>query len=188
MKKIAVAVQALALLLITSSAWSTAITCGSAQREATLDSAQTCKTGLGNPKEAEILAHYAGDPWTKKGENAGADGTNDLLTTTTNGWGTNVVGTWAIDASFWASYAEAVISIHVGNGGGDPDHFAWLVTTGETAGTFSYDRLSGTGGGLSNMFLWGRGVGTTRVPEPASIALLLIGVAGLGVARRCKKD
>ena len=44
--------------------------------------------------------------------------------------------------------------MHVGNGQGDPDWWFFDITQGETAGTFSYDRLSGGGGGLSNLFLW----------------------------------
>ena len=47
--------------------------------------------------------------------------------------------------------------MHVGKGGGNPDAFAWLITPGETSGTFSYERIAGTGGGLSNLFLWGSG-------------------------------
>jgi hypothetical protein len=52
-------------------------------------------------------------------------GTDGFLTVklTSGSWGQSpAAGTWAISPDFWAKYGEAVISIHVGNGGGDPNH------------------------------------------------------------------
>ena len=164
-------------------------TCGSAQREATLDSATKCVTGLKNPKKVDINAGFSSTTgWTSEGELTGI-GTNGFLTAglTSGSWGSSpVAGTWAVDSSFWDMFGQAVISIHVGNGGGDPDYFAWLLEEGETMGTWSYEILSGKGGGLSNMKLWGADE-VINVPEPQTLLLFGTGILGLVFARRKQK-
>ena len=123
------------------------------------------------------------------GQRRGTDrrGFNDLLTVTADSWGVDVEGRWYIAASFWSTYSRAVITMHVGNGGGNPDAFAWLITPGKLAGDFSYERIAGTGGGLDNLFLFGSG-DPAPVPEPGTLALLGFGLAGLGLTRRRKGD
>jgi len=162
-------------------------TCGVPDRTATLTLASQCASGLKNPKASDLATYYSGDSWANVGELT-ADGTDSLFSATANnGWG--VIpnsGTWAIDASFWTMYDEAVISMHIGNGAGDPDHWAWLVLDLETAGTWSLDYVSGgtgKGGGLSNLKLWGRGSGTP-VPAPGILGLMFIGLTGMTLARR----
>ena len=175
-----------ALVLVTSYVSATPITCGGADRIATLDSATECMTGTGNTlgNGSTINTHY-GPTWSGVGSLTGNGNSGYLTSTLTSGsWGgTSVEGTWVIDNSFWDVFAEAVVSIHVGNGGGDPDHFAWLITDNETSGTWSYDKLQRGGGGLSNMKLWGRGV-ATKVSEPGTLALLSLGIIGFVLSRR----
>lgn len=176
-------VLSIVLLGFANSSYAALITCGSAEREAGLDSAVSCVTGTGNSTAATTDSEYPRAPytWTTRGDIAGADGTDDLLTVslTAGSWGSfPAAGTWAIDSSFWTIYAEAAISLHVGNGDGDPDHWTWLITPGETSGTWSYEKLSGGGGGLSNLHLYG------VVPEPSSAILLVIGLSGLALATR----
>ena len=168
------------------------------ERKASLDSATSGKSGMGNPGAADIQTAFPTDPWTKEGELT-SNGANDLLTVslTSGNWGDDTVaGTWSIAASFWTTYGEGVISMHVGGGKVDgtgqrddanPEWFAWQITQGETSGTFSLTRKSGGGGGISNLKLWGRGEPqeTTTVPDGgASLALLGLGLAAVGAIRR----
>lgn len=168
------------------------ISCGNQYRTATLASAELCEIGSGNTKESHIEEYFGGD-WDGLGGVAGADGTagslnNGFLTVTllSGTWGSGgpISGTWAIDEDFWTVYGKAALSIHVGHGKYDPDHFAWSITDGNTSGTWSYAKLSGNGGGLSNMHLWGSGEPVTQVSEPNVVLLLMMGLLSMFVARR----
>lgn len=171
---------------------------GTVTRTWTLDPATGCKTGSGNPLAADILADWPSDPWTPGGDiTAGGDASPFLDITFTMGAfddddeeaSKNTAGTWTLAPSFWLTYGEAVISIHVGGGPDDLDDYAsFLLPFGETGGTWSYVQdpeggpgAAGVGGGLSNFHLWGRG---TPAPEPGSLALLGLALAGLAFARR----
>jgi hypothetical protein len=180
------------LLLLAFSSTSNAglITCEpSDQRKATLSAATKCVTGDKNLKVADINAGFTSTAgWTREGELTG-NGNNGFLTAslTSGSWGSSsVAGTWGIDLSFWDMFEQAAISIKVGNGGGDPDYFAWLLVDRETSGAWSYERLLGGGGGLSNITLWGADE-VINVPEPQTLLLFGIGILGLVFARRKQK-
>ena len=196
-----------------SSAEAGAIMClPSNERVATLSDASACgakdEFNINTSADVnEVLGtSYA---WTKEGEVApGKDAvgthSNDLLTITLDAgdkWGGNDLGgAWGIDPSFWLTYGTATISMHVGQGQGGPDAFAWLITPGQTSGWFTYKDLDGKGGGLSNMFLFGTGTPTPSnpnpdpdpdpepddapgVPEPGGAAMVAIGIASVAAVR-----
>ena len=162
------------------------VSCGGSERMASSTSAVACKVGLGNPKASTILNDFPSTPWTKAGELV-SNGSNGLFAVglTSGSWGESPIeANWEISSSFWDNYIEAVISMHVGNGGGDPDYFAWSITDNATSGSISYEVLSGSGGGLSNIKLWGR---TENVPAPATLVLFGLGLFGMMFNQRKKK-
>jgi hypothetical protein len=157
-----------------------------ADREAWLKSAIGGFTNPDNPGLADVEAAFGGD-WVAEGQLTG-NGTNDWLTInlTSGVWGGNgpITGTWTIADAFWLTYGRGVITMHVGNGNGDPDGFMWEITTNALNGTFYYNDKDHKGGGLSNLKLWGSGDPTT-VPDSGTSAILVgLGLISLGLFRR----
>jgi hypothetical protein len=196
------ALAAAVITLVPSMASATTISCGGVQRTlAVYNVTATCYFGnSANPNEA-LVGSTLGGVWTKEGTIDGSNGTNDLLTVTvTNSWGPDADGTFLINPSFWQTWGRGAISFHVGEGSGDPDWWIFELVNGFTGtGTFDLDRLSGGGGGLSNIVLYGSGqptinlqcgdlapCDTPTVPEPASLVLFGTGLAGMATVLRRK--
>jgi hypothetical protein len=191
-------VGALLLAVAPLSSFGLSITVGPVDgRQATLSeaSAGSYDTGNGTVVASDIDAAFpALAPWSLAGNVAGAEGSGaggsdgGLTVALTSGtWGSkSVSGTWAISPAFWAANSQAVISMHVGQGGQDKlDDFLWLIVPGQLSGTWSYSATGG-GGGLSNLRLFGSETETsTSVPDAGSSAMLLgISLGALGLIRR----
>ena len=196
-------VAVVASLALSGQAEAGPITCpttGTPNRQMTLGDAISCYSGDSVNPNAGTVAGHLGGSWISEGTVVGSNGTDDLFTVfvTTGGWGSiPASGTWAIDSSFWSTYGRAAISAHVGQGGGNPDYWVFEILPNSLSGTWSLAKLSGTGGGLSNMQLWGSGTATpctencgpSVVPEPASMLLMgsgLVALAGRLRRRRAK--
>lgn len=179
------------------------LSAGNAFRTATLGDATSVNTGSGNATAAivndALPTGNPADPWVEVADIAGGSGgpgdytdSNNKfkIVVTTGSWGGGgpLSGTWQItDASFWTTYGYAAISMHVGNGSADPDHWIWEIENGKTSGTWSYERLSGGGGGLSNFKLYGHGTGGTGTSVPDggfTMALLGLATCGFGLISR----
>lgn len=187
------------IVVVISCLWSAlasagAVTCQpSNERVATLDDAMLCVTrngpgaNINSGAELDTLIDDLGDPWVKEGEVKSNQNTNDLLSIVFDqgySWGnSDIKATWYIDASFWTMYSRGVITMHVGEGQGNPDAFAWELTSGETSDRLVYEDLDGRGGGISNLFLFGSGT-PSIVVEPNISLLLFMGLVSIFAVRR----
>lgn len=165
------------------------------ERSAELSSATAGAFGTGNTQKSDVTAAFPLlGTWTNPiGEATSTFPTGSGLlsiTITQGGFAGQppIAGTWTLDPLYWTKYDDAAISMHVGNGGGnpnpEPDHFIWLIERGQLTGTWKYTENTGNGGGLSNLQLWGAGDGTP-VPDAGSTMILLgSGFLGIGAFRR----
>lgn len=163
-------------------------TAATTDREASYDPALSCDYGPGNANESVVESALGGD-WTAAGEIANGDGDSSSdsdgflsIQFLSGSFGASSFSLLlTIADEFWDMFSMAAISFHVGNGNGDPDHWIFLA---EGSGTLTYDNSCCTGGGLSNIRLWGNGEPTTEVPEPATLALFGGSLLLLGLRRR----
>lgn len=173
-------------LVLVSMAFSVqAATCTSPTWTAESTQTSACIYGTSNPKEADVRNQFPSAEQVDMvtGIDDGAvevkDGLPALFSVNLDpgySWGQLPNGgTWAIDSKFWNIFESAAITIH---GGGSSAIF--IVNPGSLNGVWSIDGPKGTGGGLSNIKLWG----VNRVPEPSVLALFSIGFVGLVYIRR----
>ena len=155
-------------------------------RTATLSSAlagaANSTTGSGNATVTEVEAFFGGN-WTERADSTGPgnNGWLNIAVTTGTFGATPAAGTWTItNAAFWTTYGSGAISMHVGNGGGEPDHFIWKLTPGPLTGSWSYNGTGLGGGGLSNLKLYSTGSAPPRVPDSGT-TLVSLGIAALGL-------
>jgi len=141
----------------------------------------TCfATGLGNLGDPSIETLTGSTVLDRDA----ADSNGGLLTIT--GEGSDTGGTWSLFGSGTTSY----LYFHFGNGPGlssdNPDWFVFALDTitGIASGTWSTNE-GANWMGLSNVALLSDR--PTQVPEPATLALLGLGLCGIALARRRKQ-
>jgi hypothetical protein len=172
--------------LFAGTASAVAVSCGGVgNRTVTVDPALAgglCYSQTGNLQNADIDA--LGFTLIEKDViPAGGDG--GLLTYTLT---SSSSGNWGVSEDAWESFDRLFLAFHFGGGGDtaedNPDSFIVELSRSDNSGTFA---LGGTEpfqlNGLSNLYLLGLD-GTTDVPEPGSLALLGLGLLGIGLARR----
>jgi hypothetical protein len=184
-KLAALATLSVALIGLSAPAWSAPVFC--AAESATLnymsvDESQVSAclaSGVGNIGQSAqndpFLLGPAGAGWTNVSDGADLSFTQDGNT-----------GTWSFDSSMWEGNDSLAIGFKFGTGNLPDEWFVYSLQDLVSSGTWEFFNIGGTGGGLSHLVLYASGDGTS-VPEPGTLALLGLGLAGLGFAKRRRR-
>ncbi len=100
---------------------------------------------------------------------------------------------WSFGASFWDMYSAGAIGFKFGTGNTPDEWMVYSLTPGSTSGSYEFFAGSkdgapgGTTGRLSHINLYGV-PGTAQVPEPMTLGLLGLGLVGLAMAARRRRQ
>jgi hypothetical protein len=135
--------------------------------------------GVGNIGQGggndEFLDTAAGAGWTNVSSGAGLSFTQ-----------TGNTGTWSFNASLWDDNANLAIGFKFGTGNLPDEWFVYQLQDLVSSGNWEFFNTGGRGGGLSHLVLYANGE-RTDVPEPGTLALLGLGLAGMGFATRRRR-
>ena len=134
--------------------------------------------GVGNIGQAAhldpFLNHAAGSGWT----NIGAAFDLDFSQSGSS-------GTWSFDSAAWEQYADLAIGFKFGTGNQPDEWFVYSLADLVSSGDWNFFNVFERGGGLSHLELYGSG--ERSVPEPGTLGLLGLGLAGMGFGLRRRR-
>jgi len=194
MKKIkAKVISIIVLACAVGNAWAIPVICHDTSKNyMTLDSsvASSClDSGAGNinGSNTDLFANSTDWLFIEKSEGGAETALFDLSYTAGVGDNTSITGTWSIGSSFWSQYDSAALAFKFGTGNTVDEWFVFDLSGGITSGSWTFFSVLAPGsGGLSHSNLYARDI-ITLVSEPGSLALICIGIAGIGITRRKKE-
>ena len=130
----------------------------------------------GNPLTDDFLLANPGINYTSIGDATFTQSGGN----TTNGNS----GSFALDASLWNTWESIAIGFKFGTGNNPDQWFVYVLGANVSAGNWSFINTFHRGGGLSHTELYG--VVRNSVPEPATLGLFGLALAGAAFARRRK--
>jgi hypothetical protein len=94
-------------------------------------------------------------------------------------------GGFSLESSLWNTWDQIAIGFKFGTGNTPDEWFVYSLNESVSSGFWSFFGQYGTGGGLSHITLYG--TGRAQVPEPGTLALFGIALAGIGLVGRRKQ-